>query len=164
MADRSPLDDDSCPPVLDEVWFSIEEDTDGYQENSTSESVLAEKTAGGYVIASVPFYLKSVSVGDTVEVSEGKTLTFERVVARGGHNTYRLLIQGDSGREIDETVVELLDLGLTVEPVTGKLIAVDVPPSVDQKEIESFFVKESEDGRWQMQEGCLNGFADAVRA
>jgi hypothetical protein len=164
MADRSPAADDFCPPILDEVWFHIEKDADGYHEDRTSEAVLAERIDGGYMIASVPFYLNNVSVGDTVEVSEGKTLAFERVVARGGHNTYRLLIHADSGQKIDETVVELLDLGLTVEPVTGKLVAVDVPPSVDQKKIGSYLVKESEDGRWKMQEGCLNGFTNVAGA
>ncbi|MGA9673516.1 MAG: DUF4265 domain-containing protein [Terracidiphilus sp.] len=164
MADRDPLADDFCPPILDEIWFRIERDTDGYQENRTREAVLAERITGGYVIASVPFFIKNVSVGDMVEVSEGKTLAFKRVVRRGGHNTYRLLVQADSGREIDETVVELLDLGLTVEPVTSRLIAVDVPPSVDQRQIDSYFVKESELGRWKMHEGCLSGFTSKVSA
>jgi hypothetical protein len=164
MANRSPLADDFCPAVLDEVWFRLERDAGGYQQDRTSESVLAERVDNGYVIASVPFYLKNVSVGDIVEVSEGKLLAFKRVLARGGHNTYRLLIHTDSVQRIDETVVELLDLGLTVEPVNGRLIAIDVPPSVDQREIDSFLLKESEDGRWEMQEGCLSGFTSKVSA
>ncbi len=141
-----------------EVWFKIEKDADGYPESKAWEGLFTEKTDVGYVVQSVPFYLKNVSVGDIVEVVEEDFLTFRRVLTRGGHNTYRLLLPEDSQGKIDDIANELSKLGLGVEKEIGMLLAVDVPDKVNQQDIDSFLVQGKEDGRWQLQDGCLNGF------
>ena len=38
------------------------------------------------------------------------------------------------------------------------LLAIDVPPSLDQEYVEAFLTKGKEHGRWEVQDGCLNGF------
>jgi hypothetical protein len=141
-----------------EVWFKIEKDADGYPESKGWEGLWTEQGNGVYAIKSVPFYLKNVSVGDEVEAAEGEFLEFQKVVARAGHNTYRLLLSESHRSKLREIAKELEDLGLTVETEIGMLLAVDVPPSVDQEYVDTFLVKGREQGRWGVQDGCLSGF------
>jgi hypothetical protein len=142
---------------LTEVWFRIEKDADGYPQSKSWEGLWAVKSAdGNFVIRSIPFYLKNVSAGDTVEAEMGDFLAFTRVVARGGHHTYRLFISKDHQVEIHEIENELVSLGLAVEKDIGILLAVDVPPTVDQRAIDAFLLKGAEEMRWEMQDGFLN--------
>jgi len=156
MQDQQRHSIDERSGSLVEVWFKIEKDADGYPESKSWEGLWAEKVDGAYVLISVPFYLKNVSSGDAVEACEREFLAFTRVINRGGHNTYRLLIPQESRSKIDETVYELISLGLAVEKEITMLLAVDVPPSVDQAEIDSFLAEGSEAGRWEMQDGFLS--------
>jgi hypothetical protein len=141
-----------------EVWFKIEKDADGYPESKSWEGLWAEQRNGVYALKSVPFYLKNVSVGDEVEAAEGEFLEFQKVVARAGHNTYRLLLSESHRSKLREIVMELEELGLTVETEIGMLLAIDVPPSLDQEYVDAFLTKGKEHGRWEVQDGCLNGF------
>lgn len=146
-----------------EIWFRIEKGSDGYPRSKSWEQLLAHPVTARddyFEIASIPFFLKNVSRGDIVkattvvetEVQNDEIFEFDSIIERGGHNTYRLLVKKeDSGG----TVKELQARGLAVEEESGGLLAVDVPPSVNQRAVDSFLVKESESGRWQMQDGFL---------
>jgi hypothetical protein len=83
-------------------------------------------------------------------------LEFSGVVARGGHNTYRLLLKERRSDDPSRTIDELTGRGLAVEEEHGFFLAVDVPPSVDQKEVDAYLVEQSESGRWEMQDGFLS--------
>ena len=109
-----------------EVWFKIEKDADGYPESKSWEGLWAKQRNGVYTLKSVPFYLKNVSIGDEVEAAEGEFLEFQKVVARAGHNTYRLLLSESHRSKLREIVKELEELGLTVETEIGMLLAIDV--------------------------------------
>jgi hypothetical protein len=141
-----------------EVWFKIDKDADGYPASKSWEGLWAEKAGDNYVIKSIPFYLKNVSADDTVEAIEEEFLMFRRVSSRAGHNTYRLLLSEHSQLKTDDIVNELRQMGLGVEKEIGMLLAVDVPPGADQKMVDAFLIEGKEDGRWQLQDGCLNGF------
>lgn len=160
MSDRQNHATNAATKSCVEVWFKIEKDADGYPESKGWEVLFAEKRESGYVIKSVPFYLKNVSVGDTIEASEEEFLAFRKVVARAGHNTYRLLLSKDSQAKADDIANELTGLGLSVEKEIGMLLAIDVPQVVDQRDIEAFLVTGKEEGRWEVQDGCLNGFRE----
>ena|ERR1017187_1251596 len=56
---------------LVEVWFRIEKDGDGYPKTRSWEGMLSHRTKEGFVLESVPFYLKNVSRGDTVTAVQG---------------------------------------------------------------------------------------------
>jgi hypothetical protein len=117
---------------------------------------------GAFEVLSVPFYLKNVSRGDLVGASRGEFLRFNLVRDRGGHNTYRLLIENSGVDAVKVALVELKSKGLVVElNETGILIAVDVPPSVDQQEIHNYLLSEKEAGRWQVQDGYLSNIPKA---
>lgn len=114
---------------LVEVWFPIEKDTDGYPESKSWEGMLSRVVTRGFLLESVPFYLKNVSKGDVVAAEEGDFLRFSHVVERGGHNTYRLLMDEACKSEVKRARSELESMGLTVEEnEAGILLAVDVPP------------------------------------
>ena len=147
---------------LVEIWFEIEKDVDGYPASKTSEQLLARPTekVDEFRIESVPFFLKNVSLGDVVrakntELEEGSIFRFDSVVARGGHNTYRLLLTTKRPDDPDFTVNELIKRGLAVEEENGNFLAVDVPPSVDQQAIDEYLVAQTNLGRWELQDGYL---------
>jgi hypothetical protein len=119
--------------------------------------MLSPRSTEGFVLDSVPFYLKNVSRGDTVTAVEGNFLRFSQVIARGGHNTYRLLMADVPDADILRAIADLEELGLAVERSENRiLLAVDVPPSINQQEIDDYLVKHQELGRWQMQDGFLS--------
>jgi Domain of unknown function (DUF4265) len=142
---------------LREVWFLIEKDEDGYPESRTWEGMWARPIKDAFEILSVPFYLKNVSRGDVVDANQGDFLKFSDVRSRGGHNTYRLLMENGSHDEVETALTQLRSKALVVElNEAGILIAVDVPPSIDQQEIDAYLLSEKEAGRWQVQDGYLH--------
>src|ERR1700730_5281999 len=86
-----------------EVWFRLSKDAQGYPATKDWEQLLAEPLAQAedcFRIESVPFFLKDVARGDVVraktviipDVSDKEVFEFERLIEKGGHNTYRLLL------------------------------------------------------------------------
>jgi hypothetical protein len=148
---------------LVEIWFPIEKDETGYPESKSWEQLLARPTneIDQFTLESIPFYLKNVSRGDLVKAKVVKTdgedaFHFDGVVARGGHNTYRLLLRSEKADGPELTKKELLAKGLFIEEEHGgTFLALDIPPSIDQQAIDQYLVSESESGRWEMQDGCL---------
>lgn len=116
-----------------------------------------------FAIDSIPFFVKDISRGDIVrarisinpEVQEGEFFEFESMVERGGHNTYRLLLREKGPTIVEQTTNELLAKGLAVEVEYDDLFAVDVPPTVDQREVDAFLIQQSESGRWGLQDGSV---------
>lgn len=156
------------PDYFVEVWFRIEKDKEGYPQSKEWEQLLARPVLerdSYFQIESVPFYLKNISRGDIVEtrvtknksIHGGEVFEFRRIVKRGGHNTYRLLLRKKHPKDPKFTTSELLKKGMVIEESHGDFFAVDVPPSVNQPAIDEYLVGESEAGRWELQDGCLQG-------
>jgi hypothetical protein len=150
-----------------EIWFRIEKDKDGYPQSKNWEQLLARPVLERddyFRIESIPYFLKNVSRGDIVSTTittnselEGvEVFAFDSVVDRGGHNTYRLLLRRKHADDPEFTENELLEKGLAVETEDGNFFAIDVPPTVDQPEIDSFLVAGSSSGRWELQDGYLH--------
>jgi uncharacterized protein DUF4265 len=150
-----------------EIWFRIPKDEHGYPESKSFEQLLARPVLERddyFQIESVPFYLKNVSRGDLVkanvvenkEIQDGEIFEFDGIVDRGSHNTYRLLLRKKHPNDPAFTAEELLKKGLIAEEQYGDFFAVDVPPDVDQHEIDDYLVSECEAGRWEMQDGYLH--------
>ena len=149
------------------IWFSIEKDKDGYPRSKNWEELLAYPVLEDedyFCIESIPFFLKNISRGDIVkgkvtrnaQIHEGEIFEFERIIDRGGHNTYRLLLRNKRFDDPQFTESELLARGLAVEEQYGDFFAIDVPPEVDQQAIDGYLVNESESGRWEMEDGYLH--------
>jgi len=153
-----------------EIWFRLEKDEDGYPQSKNWEQLLAWPVLENdrcFCIESIPFFVKGISRGDIIEakvsenseVQEGEFFEFERIVERGGHNTYRLLLREKHVINSELTKRELLDKGLAIEIEDDDLFAVDVPPSVNQKEIDDFLISEAESGRWGLEDGCVRSIS-----
>ncbi|MDP9049557.1 MAG: DUF4265 domain-containing protein [Acidobacteriota bacterium] len=142
---------------LEEIWFPIEKDADGYPESKSWEGLLGRTSQAGFVIESVPFYLKNVARGDVVAAEKTDRLRFSHVVQRGGHNTYRLLMDTAPAHEIEKARRELQARGLMVEMnESGILLAVDVPQCEAQDEVDRYLIENKEAGRWELQDGFIN--------
>jgi hypothetical protein len=139
-----------------EVWFFIEKDEHGYPESRTWEGLWTKPIDGSYEVLNVPFFLKYVSRGDLINANHDEFVRFSEVVQHNGHNTYRLLLLDTPSEEITSAVEELSSKGLFVEVhENGILLAVDVPPRLNQKEIDDYLVLNKDKGRWQVQDGYL---------
>jgi len=150
-----------------EIWFRITKDESGYPASKEWEQLLAAPVVerpDWFRIASVPFYLRDVSLGDLVqtktvrhlELGKEEVFEFEKIIERGGHNTYRLLLRKKNENDPEFTTAELIGKGLAIEERDGDFFAVDVPPSLNQQMIDSFLVAEANAGRWEMQDGYLH--------
>jgi len=150
-----------------EIWFRIEKGKDGYPNSKNWEQLLARpllERVDYFQIESIPFFLKNVSRGDIVraktvtnrEIQEGEAFEFDTVLDRGGHNTYRLLLRKKHPNDPQFTVDELLKKGLAVEEQYGDFLAVDVPPTADQKAVDDYLEAHRAFGRWELQDGYLH--------
>lgn len=110
-----------------------------------------------YVLDSSPFYVFGVSFGDAVEVvRDGNRLVFARVLARGGHSTYRVKLP--SQKQHDHFLrhwARLESLGCSFEGSNSRerlLYAIDVPPESDVTAIYSILSEHEDAGDWEFEE------------
>jgi Domain of unknown function (DUF4265) len=149
-----------------EIWFRIDKDEDGYPRSKDWEQLLAWPVLESdrcFCIESIPFFVKGISRGDIVrvkvsansEIQEGEFFEFESLVQRGGHNTYRLLLRNEPSSDPERTKKELLSKGLAFEAEDDDFFAIDVPPTVNQKDIDEYLIREAESGRWGVEDGFV---------
>lgn len=152
------------------IWFRIEKDEDGYPRSKDWEQLLAWPVLESdrcFIIESIPFFVKGISRGDIVrakvstnsEVQEGEFFEFESIVERGGHNTYRLLLRNEGSNDSELTKTDLLTKGLAFEAEDDDFFAIDVPPTVNQKAIDDYLIKEAEAGRWGLEDGSVQNLS-----
>lgn len=149
-----------------EIWFQIEKDEDGYPHSKNWEQLLAWPVLENdrfFRIESIPFFVKGISRGDVVkakvsensEVQEEEFFQFDSIVERGGHNTYRLLLRDTDSNDPQLIKKELLAKGVALEIEGDDFFAIDVPPTVDQKHIDEYLIKEAESGKWGLEDGYV---------
>lgn len=110
-----------------------------------------------FKLDNIPFYVYGVSSGDivTAEMADGR-LVFRRVVERGGHSTYRLLVKDEAGFESEHFKrlrVQLEKLGCSYEVAKRRWIAVDVPPDTDVFAVYKLLESGEGAGDWDFEEG-----------
>jgi hypothetical protein len=111
---------------------------------------------GFYSLRSIPFYALGISFADEVEVAlVDSRLTFSRVVRRGGHSTYRVIVHDgdDSNSRFADAWAPLEDHGCEYERATNTLVAIDVPPSAEIQTIYRLLKAGEEAGVWDFEEG-----------
>ncbi len=136
------------------TFFLNQNEWHGY----ASETIWAEQTSGNcYRLRNTPFYAKGVSLHDVVCVkAKNHELIFDYVAIRGGHSTYRLLVDRSRQQEIFLQYWQpLQELGCSYETAEGRmrLYAIDVPPSADIYKVYSLLEKGETDGIWEFEEG-----------
>ena len=141
------------------IFFPLEKDEDDYPPAEV-ESLWATQRPHGYELDNIPFYAPGIALGDVVEatVAPDGGLEFKRVISRGGHSTYRILLREPRPDDPQFTVNELKNHGLMVE-ISGspRLLAVDVSPSLSLERIEEFLFAGEDSNRWGLQEGYRAG-------
>lgn len=137
-------------PLRTTIRFPLDQGAcHGYE----SEQVWAEAQGGGFIIRNVPFFVKGISLDDTVAarlVEDG--FIFDHVLTRGGHSTYRLIMQG-AGDAVDTALTRLRETGTTWEEGPDGLFALDVPPEADIRDVYEVLVRGADNGVWDFEEG-----------
>jgi Domain of unknown function (DUF4265) len=138
-----------------EVWFKLIKSADGYPKSQDWEELWARPSGDTFVLESIPFFETRVSRGDVIRASphEEGFLQFDSVVRRGGHSTFRVLINPERVNA-KRLMTELKRFGADSELTLNELIAVDVPDGALQT-IEDFLLRGKEAERWGLQDGFI---------
>jgi len=147
---------------LPEVWFRLEKDDDGYPPKEW-EGLKSEKTGqpDTYKIKNVPFFARDVAYDDEVQAvvsEEGDYLAFRTVSKRSGYSTVRLWMTSEN-EDSSALTTYLSDRACLVEfaPNFGnRLVAVGIPRTVFS-EVDAFITAGREKGRWDAQDGYIDG-------
>ena len=119
-------------------------------KSDMTETLWASSVGGGrYQVENSPFLAYDVSYLDIVEAKAGEDgrLMATRVVNRGGHSTYRVMVRKQE--EADGLLRRLNNLGATYESSSNQLIAFDVPANAQHAEIVQVLKKGEEDAVWE---------------
>jgi hypothetical protein len=133
--------------------LSEEDSQDGVDaENLWSE----DRGDGSYVIDNIPFYAYEISNGDLVSarVADGRLL-FDKVLERGGHSTYRVLIKDPAGFESDgfrRLWGSLQALGCYHEVAKCRSVTVNVPKLSDSDAVYKILELGEEENVWTFEE------------
>lgn len=121
---------------------------------SATERLWAEAVGGGrYRLRNSPFFASDVSVNDVVfgELRDGE-VHYKGVSIRGGHSTYRIIVASSvENRGFLEYWAPLQALGCTYE--SGRVLAVDVPSTVDIHAVYRLLEAGEKSGVWDFEEG-----------
>lgn len=108
-----------------------------------------------YKIDNILFYAPEYSLGDIVSVEnrEGE-LFVNGLIEESGHSTVRIIFNDIN--DVQETRIYLKQLGCDSEiSETPILISLDIPPSVNYKQIKSYLDKGEKLLKWAYEEACI---------
>ena len=145
----------SISNVSEPVKVMFELEPSDWHDHAT-ESVWAIPLGDNkYQVQNVPFYAYDVSYDDTViaEPNEEGQLIVQHVDQRGGHSTYRVILNpGTTDRDFERAWDKLEHLGSSYERATDRLIAVDVPPETDIYQAYAALESGERDNVWGFEE------------
>ena len=102
----------------------------------------------------IPLLVFDVSMADVVRVTrDGDTLRFKVVSERGGHSTYRVMLERAEEASTLDRLREIIVLGCGYEHLTPRFLALDVPPNVDVFRVYDLLERGLEQGAWTFEEG-----------
>jgi hypothetical protein len=137
---------------LEKVYFVLDEDWHGHKTESLWAEHLISNT---YKLKNIPFYAKNVSYDDTVEVKRVNDLIyFDKIIRRGGHSTYRIIIPPEKQENIFTKYWEPLNkLGCTYEKGEGNFYAIDIPAEANINECYRLLELGEQADIWEFEEG-----------
>lgn len=122
------------------------------------ESMWAIPISDGYEIDNIPFYTLGIALKDVVSAEKDLDgiLIFKALIRPSGHSTVRLWFTKDKISEIEPIRNQLQKMGCASElSDLPRLIAVDIPPLVDYKNIWEIFDKGEKEGLFEYEEACI---------
>ena len=98
-----------------------------------------------YELDNIPWFTYGLSLHDVIEArapTPGEFPEFVRVVRKSGNRTIRLMLDppADASPESQAVLDRLRELGCGYEGMKHRLIAVDIPPTVDLMTIREFLI------------------------
>ncbi len=141
--------EDEAPGGYVRLLVALERDPEA--QGPDDEWLWAEPLGSArYRLESSPFFAYGLSHGDVVVAGESIDLPrLECVERKSGHRTLRVALAADldlDQPQIQRVLEELLVLGCTYEALPPKLVALDLPPDVDEGKIASRLQVQVSDG------------------
>jgi hypothetical protein len=122
----------------------------------------AEAGQDTFRLDNIPLFVFGVSMADLVRVRYvDQALEFDAVVDRGGHSTYRVMINEPSDPAAQQLFRQIVTLGCPFEQLTPRFLALDVPPEVDVFSVYGLLERGLEEGMWTFEEGHCGHPVDA---
>jgi hypothetical protein len=141
-------------PTSRKITFLL--DADAWHGYATETLWATQTGVDRFRLENSPFFANGVSYEDEVKVRiSGGELIFEAVAKRGGHSTYRVLMDRTvANGNVQRYWEPLQNLGCTYESREGKtrLWAIDVPPEADIHSVYRLLEKGESDGVWSFEE------------
>lgn len=137
------------------VVVRLEKDEDDYPPADYENLWAVPVSEGLFRIDNIPFFARSIALGDVVSaVTEQGLLHFKEVVRPSGHSTLRIIVYDESG--VPAVLEHFIRLGCSGEGshIPG-LIALDVPPSVPMDVLRRELDAGQAQQRWDYEEACL---------
>lgn len=122
------------------------------------ERLRASQAGTCYQVESIPQFTPSVSKGDIVSaVMEEDELHFEMVMDASGNSTIQVYFFDET--QMDPVFEYITARGCNWEAHPEKrLLAVNVPDSVQYAPLQLYFEKGEEEGKWTFKESCLSHY------
>jgi hypothetical protein len=124
----------------------------------TMWAIKAEVDKGLYKLDSIPFYAKSLAVGDIIEVQyddDEHAFVLTDIVEYSGHSTIQVVIMNTSIKT--DSVREIFHgLGCSTEKQIERYFAIDVPVDIDYRVIRQKLTELEANGTISFAEACLS--------
>jgi len=141
---------DSDREGLVKVFFQLED------APTATESMWAEPMEDGrFRLRNSPFYAFGVSFLDVVYANEAADggREFAGVAERGGHSTYRVILEeGVTRASFEKKLEDLRRLGCNYECGTHVFFVIDLPPSSDIYAVYKVLEEGQAEGLWEFEE------------
>lgn len=117
---------------------------------------------GSFRIENSPFFTADINYCDVVTATPSDDriiFDFERVIERGGHSTYMLIMTADDDKvraywsALEEKKCTYESMNTNLSSGRRQLWSVDVPPSANLVEVYSYLEKGEAENIWIFQEG-----------
>ena len=122
-----------------------------------TESLWGIKDGDYFIIDSIPFIAKRVSLGDVVKVEydeNDKAFYFDDFVAVSGNSTVRLYFDDMSLIEITRSELQRYGCESEVLP-QRRIVAVNIPKDIAYKPIKEYLESGEKGVKWVYEESCL---------
>jgi hypothetical protein len=117
-----------------------------------------DERLGLYKLESIPFYAKSLAVGDTIVAvynEEEKALTFQNIIKFSGHSTVQVVILDKSvNTEAIRTVFH--ELGCGSEKQFERYFSLDIPPGISYHIVRDKLCEMEAGGMISYAEACVS--------
>jgi hypothetical protein len=145
-------DRDEAQHALVKVKFVL--DPEEWHGSATETLWAAPVGQNQYRLENSPFYAFGVSYQDVVAAQRtDNELEFVSVVSRGGHSTYRILVQSKSRAEFEKLWKPIQETGCTYEGGSPPLLSIDVPSNADIHLVYRLLEAGEAAGAWSFEEG-----------